>query len=217
MRQYLKIGVGPQMRPVMNPGHRRSISTDYFEWLLNMVDIPPMREHEDICWELFHTEFFWSLPNDENRALDICELLEGYREYTYLEAVTPSLVSLNAKILEQQNIVFSHDGAVSVFEMLIALAKRMDFQLSEGGQPSRLHLYFWEMLRNLGYDPALTLSNGQYVIRKEGVIQIWLDRAFSPDGKGSIFPLDKPLQNQREIEIWSQMGDYMHEKYLGRS
>lgn len=200
MRQYLDISTNTsQMRPVMKPGHHRAVEPSYFTWLLGIVDIPPLKEHENICWELFHTEFFWSLANDENRALDVNELLYEHKMY----------------LAPKTHAIFRHDGAVSVFEMLICLSKRMDFLLTEGGQPTRVHLYFWEMLRNLGYDPERTFEG--CVVHNPEALKIWLDRAFSPDGKGSIFPIEKPLQNQREIEIWSQMGDYMHEKYLGRS
>lgn len=209
MRHYYHTSGEIQMRPVMGHGGRR-VDGGYFDWLLDIVDIPPDPYHETVAKILFETEFFWVLNNDENRVFDAIELMVQYADIVHGVQDSRRYIQGEDRLQSiSYYAAFDHDGAVSVLEVLIALAKRMDYQLSEGaGDPTRTHIYFWELLANLWVrDGALPDAD---------VLHRWMSRAFEPDGSGSTFPLEKPQRNQRECELWEQMSDYLHEKYLGR-
>lgn len=75
------------------------------------------------------------------------------------------------------------------------------------GEPGNDHpeRWFWEMIDNLG----LRNYSEQSVIDNVGK---WMARDYDKDGRGGIFPLNRPLRNQRTVPIWEQAGSYMCER-----
>ena len=45
-------------------------------------------------------------------------------------------------------------------------------------------------------------------------VDVFLDRAYSPDGTGGLFPLHEPDEDQRQVELWYQMSAYLLERVL---
>ena len=86
----------------------KQIKQDYFAWLCELVGAdtgnPP---YLILAKELHATEFTWCVRNDDNRASDGLQLRAEYG-----------------------NSLGYFDGPCSVLEMLIALARRIDFELS---------------------------------------------------------------------------------------
>lgn len=196
-KMYLHLKQGPSTVPVKRsePGDN---DTEYFHWLCNVADAPDDEGYTYLLRVLYGIEFFWIHPNDENRAVDITTLIERYVEETgeYPEK----------------------DNSVSVFEVLLALAGRINFQMDGG-----FSKYFWELLENLEVlrftsDPRLRTPSGAKRVEEEirKIVFTWLYRQHLSDGVGGIFPLERPQMDQRELEIWVQMSQYLHEKYLGR-
>ena len=87
------------------------IEQDYFDWLCDLVHIDRMEEGYLLLAKDLHKRIFYALiPHDENRASDGKELREDYlRDIHY-----PKYVQI--------------EGNCTVFEMLIALARRMDYR-----------------------------------------------------------------------------------------
>jgi hypothetical protein len=72
----------------------------------------------------------------------------------------------------------------SVLEMLIGLSRRLAFQTSQ--KPEH---WFW-------------------------VLMALIYRNYSPSGRGGLFPLRHPDEDQRGVEIWYQMAAYLYEQEI---
>jgi hypothetical protein len=65
------------------------------------------------------------------------------------------------------------------------------------------------MLENLGvFDYSGRRFNPQ---KLDEIMDIWLDREFDDDGKGSIFIVKTPENPLPDLEIWRQAMAYIHE------
>ena len=74
---------------------------------------------------------------------------------------------------------------------------------------------FWIFLVNLN----LTRYNDRFVHSKpvwqiDRIISKFNRRAYRANGQGGIFPLIRPLTDQRQVELWYQMGAYMTETQM---
>lgn len=178
--------------------------TDYFYWLCEMVCVDGRYNDQSFYHlaEILHrTEFFWSVDYDDDRADDGIALRSRYR-YEGGE--------------EQP------DGTCSVFEMLVALADRMEQSLDELDGECKTPIFFWEMIENLhleGYSdsvfnsrPEETWAHLERRIQKK--LDRWMDRQIGYDGKGGIFPLKEPSRDQRFVDYWYQANAYMMENYM---
>lgn len=177
------------------------IEQDYFAWLCEMVHIDQMDiSYLALAKDLHHRKFYAIVPHDENRASDGKELREYYlREINY------------PKYLEIE-------GECTIFEMLIALARRMDFETNDPYEidetGDKTTYWFWEMIDNLGLskfsDDAYYAYGGGREVDK--ILDKFLERRYSRNGNGGIFPLEMTKKDQRDVEIWYQMNSYLAEK-----
>lgn len=182
----------------------KAIRQDYFEWLCDKVvkHTPCDRSYLLLLKDLRHIPFMTILELDSNREEDG----KNYREeYALYEAH-----SLNAlRAIE--------DDDCSVLEVLVSIAERIGFELTttEVGEDNDISQYFWRMIRNLGldiFDDENYAENGGFSAVLE-IVATWLDRTYSPDGTGGLFPLRHPDYDQRDVEIWYQMQAYLEENY----
>lgn len=174
-----------------------TIEEEYFEWLWRSIQEPGSSiEKRELCRQLFREKFFWNIPNDDNRAEDGLELRRRFEH----------LKHLRRNILDDL-------GTCSMLEMLIGLSNRADNLLFDPNQPSKASIFFWEMVNNVGLKEVP--EEGRYAIEKrnERILDIMLNRKYSRTGKGGLFPLKQPYQNQRDIEIWYQLMSYLDENY----
>lgn len=178
------------------------IQQKYFDWLCDRVNRRDIGE--DHCFLLsclFEIEYYYLVPNDENRAADGKRLREVFSE----------LEGYNNDILE-----YLIHKPTTVLEVIIGLAERMDYILidrrSKGCKVSR---WFWEMIANLGLIPFHPNDPNAEEKKKENLILVetWLERAYAPSGKGGLFPLKNAVENQQEVELWYQMQAYVQENY----
>jgi hypothetical protein len=178
------------------------VRDEYFENLCELVGIGgPTHRSFLFAKTLFEKEFYWSVPNDDNRAEDGKELRKLYcgREYT----------SFVARALE---------GPCSVLEMLIALAERIEDMLATQRGPNRTKKWFWEMIHNLGLREIFDDDSPELIYTKrrdnQRALDIFLRREYLPNGKGGLFPHTSLGTDARKVEIWYQMQSYYAEKYL---
>lgn len=167
----------------------------YFQWLYRQVGkagTNRTRTHWNLARQLFTKEFVWITPNDDNRIVDGTTL--RYEFVAYSE-------------LGQVEAAWMYEGC-SVLEMLIALSRRLAFEAE--GQPRD---WFWVLMKNLGLDEFTDDRHEGFVSDIDDILERLIWRRYSPDGKGGLFPLQNAVTDQREVEIWYQMSQYLHENY----
>ncbi len=168
------------------------LEEEYFVWLYSQVGAVnlknPSRTHWSLLRQLFKKEFVWFVPNDDNRVEDGRDLRYEFLEERGIEDPGPTWRGLGCSMLE----------------MLIGLSRRLAFQAD--GEPIE---WFWQLLENLEivhndqhYNDALAEEIDDALDRV-----IW--RTYNSDGSGGLFPLQNPREDQRQVEIWYQLGAYV--------
>lgn len=176
------------------------INQDYLRWLSDIVD--PDEKYSGLLSYLFDLEYDYDtaklVPNDDNRIEDALNLRE--------EFVNEQLAR------EPSYLIDTFRGQyASVLEIFISLAERMDDVMGF----ERLPDWFWEMMDNLGvtrFDDEHFDKDSIFKIDK--IVGTWLNREYCKNGKGGLFPLKEPHDNQQKVEIWYQMSAYLLENYM---
>ena len=170
-----------------------SIWNDYLDWLLEYVNFKKKGYHRLMKY-LHDIEFEWIINRDQNRAEDGLNVRRIFIEETFDRSVS---------------LIFNEP--CTVLEMLIALANRIENEYI--GDPNNPHPedIFWEILCNLGLDEYYDKVFDVFEVDR--ILEKWMHRDFNFDGYGSIFPLNDAEFDQRDIEIWSQMNQYLMENY----
>lgn len=165
----------------------------YFTWLYSQVDNPNIANPSRTYWKLFRilykTEFIWFIPHDDNRVEDGKEL-----RYEFV----------NESELSDVDIGWLHLGC-SVFEMMVGLSRRLSFETE--GRPSE---WFWQMMQNMHLDRYNDRRRWEETIVIDIVAHL-IYRTYEPNGRGGLFPLRHPQQDQRDVEIWYQAQSYLIE------
>lgn len=169
------------------------IKDEYFEWMLKIIDfdLPEHRNYERLLRELDEIEFYWVVDMDENRDIDAYDLR---KEFLY-----DCNISLDCL----------YDGPRTVLEVLVAFSKRIETDVT--GEPGEYDYgkWFWVMLDNLG---LLEFDNYRMNTRAvDNIVEKWLSRNISVNGKSGIFPIKKLTCDQRGVEMWYQMQAYLNE------
>lgn len=173
----------------------------YFEWLYLKFGVirRPERSYLELSKVLHSIPFHWFVFNDGNREADGRQL---QKDYALEEAPRRPFVVLD----EIENNI------ASVLEVLVAFADRCAYASKE-----KHDLTFWmsEFFRNLGFltfnDTNFHDSNRHMVVDR---IDKWMARVYKPDGRGGLFPLNDPSEDQRTVELWYQMAAYIQENDL---
>ena len=178
----------------------------YFDWLCEIVG---REDQYYILLEHLHTTEFYSLvQNDDNRAKDGVELRWRF---------SPSL-TLQREMEEGHNTPSSFfDAPCTVLEMLIALSFRMADELEDCPMMRDVAECFWILIGNLGltrYDDQRCRSRPTSWNDIYQKLEVFLSRNYRSDGIGGLFPLEESENDQREIEIWYQMAEYLTRKVV---
>lgn len=160
----------------------------YLDWLYNQVLVKAQRgaSYWKLLRQLHQIEFRWFVPNDGNRAEDGLDLRKEWRDQVDI-SVDRDWMELGCSFLE----------------ILVVLARRMEF---DGGETPQ-H-WFWHLLENLEFNNCHDGSgySRRYVLHR---VKIVMDREYEPNGAGGLFPLREPSKDQREVELWYQMSEYL--------
>ncbi len=165
----------------------------YFNWLCAKVIYVENPTPSTSYWKLFrqlhNTEYVWLLSGDDNRAEDGLELRDEF--------------------LTQLNVTddpFWNDLGCSVFEMLVAFARRTQFMAGDSVQ-----FWFWHFLENLGLKDASDAS--EYTENDiDEVIHTFVWRGYRYSGQGGLFPMTNPPTDQTKVELWYQFCEYLVDK-----
>ena len=146
----------------------------------------------EVMRQLYSTKFYWTVPNDDNRGLDGLRLRERYGYTT------------------------ARNHPCSLLEMLIALSERCEDDIMyDPKEGDRSVDWFWMMMRNLGlnkfrdssFEDAWNTNHVTFITDR------LMDRDYSENGVGGLFPLKHPNKDQRDVEIWYQLSAYLMENY----
>lgn len=172
----------------------QSLDGRYLDWLYSNIgpaqNRNPARSYWLLATELFTKEFIWFVPNDDNRVEDGRELRETFLEEVGAEG--------DRDWLEQ---------GCSMLEMLVAFSRRCASEARE--EPFE---WFWVMCDNIGLRPFVDEAfDDDFQADVDHILERVIRRTYEPDGRGGLFPLRAPRQDQREVELWYQMGAYLME------
>jgi len=175
----------------------------YFEWLYSQIGAVsnrnPARSYWNVCRKLHSTEFVWLVANDDNRVEEGKELRHQFLSEQGSDGVDPMWMGLGC----------------SVFEMLIALARRAcDLTYSADNEilPGE---WFRTFLKNLGFDKATDDKFTAVTERRlETVLDRFIYRNYRDNGRGGLFPLKKPDTDQTKVELWYQLNAYVIENSM---
>lgn len=168
------------------------LEEEYFRWLCSQVANVKLKNPSRTYWSLLkqlHTkEFVWIIPNDDNRLED--------GRYLRYEFVNDNDLDVDSEWI--------HLGC-SMLEMLIGLARRLSFE-----DDAPVDEWFWHLLDNLGLRQFTDNSNfTQQDV--DDIIDDVIWRTYKPNGSGGLFPLRHAHEDQREVELWYQMSEYLLE------
>ena len=161
---------------------------EYFDWLYELA-MDGNEDYRCLCAYLHGTEFTYMLPMDDNRYEDGISL--RYR-FGY-ECDIP-----NYRIANELD-----RGPCSVFEMMVALALRMEEDIMGKRDSNRTHEWFGDMLISLD---LMGMTDYQFDEEEvERKINIFLERKYQRNGAGGLFTIaDAPVSNLQNVEIWYQ-------------
>lgn len=161
---------------------------EYTRWLLNYIGA-------DRCNYIFlsntlnNIEFYWSISDDKNRAVDAKELRNLYIDECGEDILND--ITVNPTVLE----------------VLCALSLRADVIIGEGP-----YSWFVIFLENLGFDfltdDKWSYDGKSFVI---STIRKWLDRRFSHNGSGS--PFRSAKHDLTKTSIWNSLQWYLADEF----
>lgn len=168
----------------------------YIDWLVDCVNVMEDRDYSDLLYRLSEIEFYPLINYDEDRGDDGIAL----RELWVIETGI------------QSDLDF---GGASVLEVLIGIAKRIEFQLFGSHYIDEWDYVkvFWDMIWNLGLEEfSGTLSRDTFE-EIHRIVTLWLNREYFRHKKGNIFIIENDPRNMRKLNIWTQMSLYIREKW----
>ena len=169
----------------------------YFHWLYGQVAAVriknPARSYWALLRALHSTEFVWLIANDDNRLEDGRDLRSEFILDEGIDSVEKDWMTIGCSMLE----------------MLIGLSRRLAFE-SDNDDPAR---WFWHLLNNinLGNFNDSHIQSEQQLDYINQVLEQVIWRNYRQDGRGGLFPLRRPQEDQRQVELWYQLSSYLIE------
>jgi len=169
----------------------------YFDFLCAIVG--RSHEYSILLDELHGIEFYSLIPNDDNR----CEDGKHLRQL-FIDEVGPTGSS---------SLPHNH---CTVLEMLIGLSFRLEFETAQSRWEKKPSEWFWILIDNLGIsewdNECFDEHRDEWSVLDEQVGRM-LARDYEANGNGGLFPLKETKRDQRRVEIWYQMSEYIMENY----
>ena len=162
--------------------HPASVKS-YREWLAEIVEAGHDQRrgmYRDVVDQLYNIEYIYDEYDGGTDYDRYCDGMNLRYEYKYGHRI---------------------NSRCSVLEMLIALASRIDNEITGIPGTNNAQYWFWVFLFNLGL-----LDEDADV---PGIVSAWLNRDIDRNGYGGIFPIDNAKRDQRLLSTWQQMSDYL--------
>lgn len=183
------------------------LAEDYLGWLAPQIRADdglsnPNREYWGLLSIMFEKEFTWQVPYDDNRVIDGLYLRT---EFCYANNI-PSRDRRKEPLRSFLDKQYP-DPPCSFLEVLIALSRRLAFQAGKQSAPG----WAWILLSNLNLHRMSDPLSRTKARRANDILDRCIRRTYSPDGTGGFFPLERPNEDQTQVEIWYQMAAYIDE------
>lgn len=164
------------------------LDDQYLDWLYAMVGRRAENvDHTKLLAHMHTWEFVMLIPNDDNRCSDGIAVRKEFLRKTGSRPTRHWL-----------------ELGCSVLEMLVGIARHLSFEMDgEVGE------WFWHLVDNLGLARYNDRRFNARQVDRAMERLIW--RQYSTDGRGGLFPLENPHEDQRQVELWFQMESYMLE------
>ena len=185
-----------------------NLSELYLVWLLNLINADNYKgkSYIKLCSLLNKVPFEPVIKLDENRLSDVQSLL---RE-TYIQSQSEWYRLTNDDIMELPT------WPVSFLELIISLAMRIDLDfMREINGIDNTRIYFWVLVRNLG---ILEFDDEHWgedaiisIVNRLNIVQ---DRKYDFNGNGGLFPLENAEMDQRNVQIWNQLCQFVNQRFL---
>lgn len=153
---------------------------------------------------LYDMEFEWDpdIPRDGDRAADGRYLREQFADECGMR--------MNPMYL---------DWPCSFLEFLVAMAFSIEESMMyDPDSDQDESTWFWLMMENMGldkYDDNAMLAGAQAAyLRVVETVNMVMRRRYDYNGYPGMFPLRKPVMDQRKVEIWYQANAYFIENYF---
>ena len=176
-----------------------SLPLQYTRWLYervcNVRDFDSPQSYVQLCDEMQDIYFKVLVSRDDNRENDGRDLRDEFFDYIRDRALNRD---------EER----AHE--VTLLEIFVALAARA--RLLTGMEEAD---WFGIFLQNLGIDGCNDRSfNTVTRLKARRALRQFNDRTYRANGKGGLFPLTMPMTDQRDVELWYQLGAYIREHFL---
>lgn len=177
----------------------KDAETEYLNWLVDRVNSVPHKNYGMLLRELFRWEFYSDVPHDEDRGADGIALRVVWAD----------------EIGYRGSIDF---GPPRILETFIGIALRIEDRIFGGPWADDWDhkRIFWDLINNLGlteFDGILTSSEYEIV----GTVLSNFLKKVSRDTFSNIFVFSVTPKNLRKMNIWTQMGLYIGEKWPGNT
>ena len=163
----------------------------YFAWLVQKIATAELgMRYSLLLYQLWHTDFYYYIPRDENRMWDGLNLRKQFE----MEGNEP----------------FNEEKPCSVLEMMVALAIRCDDQIMwDDNHGSRASDWFFIMIDNMGLigmkDPYYDENHVRFVVDR------MMQHLNYDNGHGGLFYTKDPGYDIKNQEIWFQMCKFITE------
>lgn len=178
----------------------RNEEADYLTWLVRRMNVVPNKNFGMLLRELYRWEFYSAVPHDEDRGSDGIALRGTWADE----------VGYNGPI---------DFGPARILETFIGIALRIEDKIFGGPWMDDWDYkrIFWDLINNLGlieYDGVL---NSEDYDRVGGVLDVFVSKRGKRDTFPNIFVFKNPSIDPRKMNIWSQIGAYIGEKWPGNT
>ena len=175
------------------------IVNEYFEWMYHLVcsdEKYNKLSFRKLLYFLYSVDFVPMMPMDENRRVD--GIYFRYR-FGYDNGYSDAYID---RYLDTKEC--------SMLEMMLALAYRVEEQImTDISYGDRTGQWFWSMVVSLGLGHMDDIHfDEKYCLE---VVDRFLGRRYSNNGKGGLFVLEHPSRNMQDVDIWCQFMWYLDE------
>ncbi len=172
------------------------LENEYYDWICDIIDDHNASMYSKLLRYLFDREFEYIIPRDENRAVDGIDLRHRFAREKHIDnyIVDDAL----------------EDKPCSILEMMTALCIRIEESImSNGDYGDRTQYWFWEMIFNLGLRNMTDSGYNDRVV--EQIVTRFIERRYSPNGRGGLVTVYRPGTDLTKVELWYQVMWYLSE------
>ena len=168
---------------------------DYLEWLKGYkTNLDPDNTYNLLFRDIHKRLFVSFIDYDINRVYEALELRNEYINEGNLDPALP-------------------ENEITMLELIISLADRCVSLGYQDVDERSIYDWFWTLLKNVGLnlmtDELYDAFGGSTVV--DDTLERIINRTYKRNGLFGFFPLKYTRKDQRKIELWYQMNEYIEE------